>query len=794
MSDELLPLTTDTGKIGAPSSPIGGASAAVIKVPPAKTEQEVADDTPESRKNLVNEWSERIRSARDFWQPSFERMRDDMRFAAGQQWGGQDDKNQFGLKKYVANIVQRQCALKVASLYAKNPEVSAKRRPKMDFKVWDGTQKMLMQAQQQIAAAGQQAQAAVTAGQTPDAPPPVAAAILTDYANGMKQKAMFDKLAETLEMVFTYQMEQQRPGFKTQMKALVLRAVTTNVGYIKIAYRRDTETIPTSSTTIEGFVERLQRLIATAQQLQEDATDPDSPLVEDLRLQAQELAASAQAGDMENVLREGLVFDFPPSTAVLVDPSCRCLEDFVSADWVCQEYVLTPTQIQAQWGIDIRGSSARQYVDGTVKDSSGKSDTSLMTAALRAVKKFFGVWDQKAKACVWEIYSKTDQSKYVICDGWPDFLEEPGSPEPQTENFWPIYAFVKNRIEVEENLPKEYVTVYGESDVRLMRSQQEEKNRSREALRLHRIHNKDVYVYPTGGLTPTEMENIANAPSGGFIPLAALASGKTVAEVVGAIPRNPIDKSVYDDQFVMQDVMLTVGTQDADMGNAPAGQTATGQSIAQASRMTSLGSDIDSLDDFLSKVAKGGGEMIMLEMLQPEINRICGPGAAMFPRDREAIKNELYLDVEAASTGKPNKAVDVQNFTAIAPQLQQLWAMLGLDPTPLLKYGIQVADMKIDLDELIDEARIQQQAQSQTGGKGAKESMMLSTNYKDLPPEVQQQVEAALGFKPASPISHVVNKVGHANAAQPPKQPTTGPGMIRKEGQQQAAAIENQPA
>ena len=266
-------------------------------------------------------------------------------------------------------------------------------------------------------------------------------------------------------------------------------------------------------------------------------------------------------------------------------------------------------------------------------------------------------------------------------------------------------------------------------------------------------------------------------------------------EVVGFdIEHHDYGTGVYPGQFVMQDVMLTVGTQDADMGNAPTGQTATGQSIAQASRMTSLGSDIDSLDDFLSKVSKGGGEMIMLEMGQPEINRICGPGAAMFPRDREAIKNELYLDVEAASTGKPNKAVDVQNFTAIAPQLQQLWAMLGLDPTPLLKYGIQVADMKIDLDELIDEARIQQQAQSQTGGKGAKESMMLSTNYKDLPPEVQQQVEAALGFKPASPISHVVNKVGHANAAQPPKQPTTGPGMIRKEGQQQAAAIENQPA
>ena len=763
-----------------------------IDVPPAITEQDADDQTPESRQRLVNEWATRIREARDFWQPTFERMRDDMRFAAGKQWGADDDKNQFGLKKYKANIVQRQCALKVASLYAKNPEVSAKRRPKMDFKVWDGTQKMLMAAQQQIAQAMQQVEGAAQAGQPIPEPPPMAAAVMTDYANGMKQKQIFDKLAETLEMVFTYQMDQQRPAFKTQMKALVLRAVTTNVGYLKIAYRRDTETIPTSSTTIEGFVERLQRLIATAQELKADNTDTDSPLIEDLRLQAQELAASAQSGDAQNVLREGLVFDFPPSTSIIVDPACRCLEDFVGADWNCHEFVLSPEQVQAQYGIDVRGSSARQYIDGTVKDSSGKSDTGLMTAALRAVKKFFGVWDKKAKACVWEIYSKTDQRKYVICDGWPDFLEEPAAPEPQIENFWPIYAFVKNRIEVEENLPKEYVTIYGESDVRLMRSQQEEKNRSREALRLHRIHNKDTYVYPAGSMNPTEMENIANGPGGACIPLASLAAGKTVAEVIGVLPRTPIDKAVYDDSFVMQDVMLTVGTQDADMGNAPTGQTATGQSIAQASRMTSLGSDIDSLDDFLSKIAKGGGEMILLEMGQPEVNRICGVGAAQFPRDREAIKNELYLDVEAASTGKSNRTVDVQNFTAIAPQLQQLWAMLGLDPTPLLKYGIKIADMKIDLDELIDEARVQQQSQGGGGSKG-KELLSLNTNYKDLPPEVQQQVETALGFTPASPISHVVNKVGHATAAAP-KQPTTGPGQIRKEGQQQAAAIGNQPA
>ena len=775
MADDHIQQADPTGQMPT-TAPL---TAQNIKVPKAPTEMDVDETTPETRKALVNQWVERVKAATVFWQPQFDRIIDDIKFAAGQQWGGNEASNQFGLKKYVANIVNRQCALKVASLYSKNPEVSAKRRSKMDFTVWDGTQAQLMQAQAQVTQAAPAAAQAHLSGQPVPAPPPMAAAIIRDYAAGMQRKKLMDKLAETLEMAFTFQLDNQRPSFKTQMKSLVLRAVTTNVGYIKVAYRRDTETMPTSSTSTESFIERLKRLVATAQQIQDDNTDPDSPLIEDLRIQAMELAREAQSGEQQDILREGLIFDFPPTTDIVIDPRCRCLEDFVSAEWVAQKFLMTPEQVQAQWGIDIRNSSVKQYIDGASKDTGKKEGESLMTAAARAVKKWFGKWDEKGKACVFEIYSKTDQTKYVVCDGWPDFLEEPAAPAPQVDGFWPLFAFVKNRIEVEENLPKEGVTCYGESDVRLMRSQQEEKNRSREALRLHRIHNRDVYLYPQNGLTPTEMENIAANPSGGFIPVAALATGKGVAEICAPLPRTPIDKAVYDDSWVMQDVMLTVGTQDADLGNAPAGQTATGQSIAQSQRNTSIGSDIDSLDDFMTKFCKAGGEMILTEMSQDEINRICGAGAAQLPviqGDRAAIKDELYLEVEAASTGKPNKVMDIQNFTTIAPQLQQLWQMKGLDPTVLIKEAIKIADMHIDVDELIDEATVGQQGGG--SGKPAGEQagkISLNVNWKDLPPEVQQQVETAMGFKPASPVSHIINKVGHkeaAAAAGPQPQPT----------------------
>jgi|GEM_PF-590563 len=723
---------------------------ASIEAPKPKT-QEDAMDAPEARRRLVNELTETVRSDRTFWQPVFERVREDERFAAGDQWGSAEEKNALGLKKYSANIVQRQNALKVSQLYAKNPTPVCKRRPKMDFMVWDGTQTQLQQARAAVAAAMQQ-MGQIQPGQQPPPPPEPAATILKDYANGIQNKKKYDKISETLQMLADKEVSEQQPEFFTQMWQLVLRAVTTNVGFLKVAYQREDETMPTSSTTTTGFLERLQMLKAKAQELEQDDADPDSSLVEELKILTLQLAQAAQQGE-QKVLREGLVFDFPPTTAIIVDRNCRLLTGFVGADWIAQEFLMTPEQILKQYNVDIRESAARQYVDGTEKES-GQKDQGLLKTAVNWIKSKFGGWKDGAKGCVWEIYRKSDQIKYVICDGYPDFLEEPETPNPEITGFWPIGAYVKNPIEVEENRPKEFCTIYGESDVRLMRSQQEELNRSREALRLHRIHNKDVYCYPEGQLNKTEMDNLSAAPSGAFIPIAALAAGQKLADIVQPIQHSQIDPSVYDAKHVMQDVMLTVGSQDADLGNAPSGQTATGQSIAATSRMTVSSSEIDRLDKFLTWAMRTGGEMLLMLMNGDTVRQKVGPGAAWPMFDRQAIKNEIYLEIEAGSTGRPNKAVDVQNLTQALPWLQNLWALKGLDPTPLIKYGLTVLDAKIDLDELIDEATSQAQPGGAPGGgppgKGpAGPAESISIKLPDLAPSERVQALRMFGIQAA---------------------------------------------
>ena len=53
------------------------------------------------------------------------------------------------------------------------------------------------------------------------------------------------------------------------------------------------------------------------------------------------------------VIREGLVFDFPESTSVIVDPMCRQLSGFVGARWCAHELYLTPEEVKEIYGCDV---------------------------------------------------------------------------------------------------------------------------------------------------------------------------------------------------------------------------------------------------------------------------------------------------------------------------------------------------------------------------------------------------------------------------------------------------------
>jgi hypothetical protein len=106
-------------------------------------------------------------------------------------------------------------------------------------------------------------------------------------------------------------------------------------------------------------------------------------------------------------------------------------------------------------------------------------------------------------ACVYHVYDKRTGMELVLCEGYTDFLREPGEPAIFIEDFFPIFAVTFNDTEEEGRL-------FPESDVENLTSLQKEYNRIKEAERQHRIANRPLYVSPKGAFEEEEVKSLSD--------------------------------------------------------------------------------------------------------------------------------------------------------------------------------------------------------------------------------------------------------------------------------------------
>jgi hypothetical protein len=73
-----------------------------------------------------------------------------------------------------------------------------------------------------------------------------------------------------------------------------------------------------------------------------------------------------------------------------------------------------------------------------------------------------------------------------------------------------------------------------------------------------------------------------------------------------------------------------------------------------------------------------------------------GVGAVWPALTAEQISNEIFLEIEAGSTGRPNQAQEIQNAERIAPFLMQI---PGISPEWLAKEFLRRMDDRINLED-----------------------------------------------------------------------------------------------
>lgn len=624
-----------------------------------------------AERDLVDKLTKRIRDDRAFHDKAFKQMREDMDIARiGAKTEPKDDE-------YVANIIGRHINQKTAALYAKNPKAVARRRERLDFTIWDESTQSLMVAMQTVQMATQPQVDQMTGVVVPPNPLAVmdpmvqeAIALVRDYEQGMAARRMAAKIGKTLEIMFAYYTSEQTPvDFKTAMKQLVRRACTTGVGYLKIGFQREMQ----ENTAVMERLADFQAQIRHIQTLGEEAQDASHPDHE-VKVRELELAMQSLQAQQYVLIREGLVFDFPESTRVIPDKLTRALTGFVGARWLTVEYLYTPAEVKDMFGVDL-GKEYRRYCDdGTSRDMAAQGELDLDDSK------------REEMCCVWEHYDRQSGVVYLLADGHKAFLRQPGPPDVYVEDFWPVFALTFNEVENPKHL-------FPPSDVRLMLPMQREYNRAGQGKAEHRKAARPRFSARKGALDDESKMALKNSTAFDVVELNFMDGSGTLNDVMAPIPMPGVDPNLYETGTLFNDIQLVIGASEAQFG-ATANATATESSIAESSRAASVDSNVDDLDSFLTRVARAAGQIMLKEVTAETVTKIAGPGAVWPQLTLDQIAEEIVLEIQAGSSGKPNQAQDLANLERMMPFLMQ---MPGLNADELAKETLRRLDDRLDL-------------------------------------------------------------------------------------------------
>lgn len=646
-------MAVDTIEEASPAAPVGS--------PEPDTAQNKRPEPSEEVKAFVTGWCDRIVHAKAYYKNTFDRMRKSMeivKFGDTKDWVGKDGDS----GKYTVPIASRHINQSVAQLYAKNPKSFAERKKRRMGQVWDGDVKTLQEALLMQ-------QAATQAGAPVD---PNVAALVADAQQVQQYIRMMDGLADTLNILDDYFINEQAANFKQQMKAAVRRAKVCGVAYVTLGYQRILEKRQDVTGRIEDSTSQIKLIEQRLREAGRDPDDEDKAKLEELRAALADLQSKEYL-----IVREGPVHGFPRATSVIVDPCVTHLKTLTGANWWAEEYEMTAEDIETQYGVDIRGNFKKYTPAADAKpkwsDKQGK-----------AVKQDL--------AMVWKVQDKRSGLEFVICEGFNDYLKEPACPDVKIERFFNLFPLVLNEIEdEEEQIPP--------SDVWNIRHTQREYNAARHGLAEHRKASKPGTYGPTGALKETDLAKLAARAANDHIEIGALSTGQKLTDVFAAIPTVQIDEKVYDVEPLYGDLLRTVGSQAATQGTTR-GDTATESSIAEASREVADASNVDDIDDLLTELAKARGQLMLLELSKDIVLEIVGPGAVWpdMPQTREEIAKDLVLTIKAGSSGRPNKAAKIANMERAMPTVVQL---PGLNATPIAEEYLNL--LEIDTEEAIVE-------------------------------------------------------------------------------------------
>ncbi len=203
---------------------------------------------------------------------------------------------------------------------------------------------------------------------------------------------------------------------------------------------------------------------------------------------------------------------------------------------------------------------------------------------------------------VWEYFDKAAGLVYYICDGHEGFLKPPAAPDVYVDQFWPVWALTFNAVESEDEL-------FPPSDVALLRDIQKEYNRSRDGKREHRRAARPRWVFSKGSFTDEDLSWLGTAPA--FSPRASTSIRRRTSRPSSRpCPCRASTRTCTMSGRSWPISSTSSATRRPGSARRRRAQR-TANSIAAGANATADQSAVDDLDNFLTAIVRGAGQILM---------------------------------------------------------------------------------------------------------------------------------------------------------------------------------------
>lgn len=429
---------------------------------------------------------------------------------------------------------------------------------------------------------------------------------------------------------------------KHRGKQAVRGSLTTTLAWAKVMFQEQRSEDPLIRNRIndtQDNIDQIDALIAETSKEGGECVEYEAKLFE-LNQQVDSLNKQ-----VEVVVSKGLVVDIASAEDVIImDESCREIDDYMQASEMCHRIKMTIGAFKAQFS-KAPPNGAKKYM----RKGEGENQKD--------------VDEDDFLVCVYEVWSKKDLTVYTLCEGAPAYIRDPYQPETLGERWYPFFGLQLRRVDGEK---------YPLSNVEQGIELQDEFNTRRTNAAEHRRKNTPVRLLnKASGITDAEVNSIVNRTINTDVIGVNADTAQPLQNLLGHLPDIPYNPAMYDVTDILRDMETIFNVQDAARGAINKAKTL-GEAELMNQGMQSRSSEaIDVVEDWLSEIAIYSAQMLLQNMNGELIKARFGEKAVWPELNKKELFGLVNINIRAGSTTRPNKMRERDQWIEILPIIQQ---------------------------------------------------------------------------------------------------------------------------